>query len=154
MKWTRCFIYSAGAILLAGALARFLIFGNHDVPALSLPDPVVGIPLHYAVLIVGLFELVVAVICLFGRRIWLQVGAMGVLATGYVLFWTGLHAKQCQLQGTCLGSLTDPLRLTHGPVEFVTAYLPLYLVVGSYAALAWVLIEHFRGSRTNAVASS
>ena len=71
--WIQYFILSAGVILLAAALTRFLIAaGNAQV--LSLPDPMLGIPLRYAVLLVGGFELAVALICLFGKRLGLQIG--------------------------------------------------------------------------------
>jgi hypothetical protein len=49
MKWTRHFIHSSGAILLAAAITRFAILIGHD-QVLALPDPLLGIPLLYSVL--------------------------------------------------------------------------------------------------------
>jgi DNA-directed RNA polymerase subunit RPC12/RpoP len=139
-KWIKCFIASAGVILLAAALMRFLIAsGNAQV--LSLPEPVLGISLRYAVLLVGGFELIVALICLFGKRVGLQIGWLAWLATNYVVFWIGLFAMHCQLQGTCLGSLTDPLRLSRGIPGTIIAFVPVYLVIGSYATAFWLLFS-------------
>ncbi len=140
-KWNKFFVASAGVILLAAAVNRFLIaFGNAQV--LSLPEPMLGIPLRYAVLAVGAFELLVAVICLFGKRVGIQIGWLAWLATNYAVFWIGALAMHYQLQGTCLGSLTDPLQLSRGTTGLVLAWIPVYLVAGSYTTLAWVWVEH------------
>ncbi len=134
MKWIRYFILSAGVILLAAALIRFVIAaGNAQV--LALPDPMLGIPLRYAVLAVGAFELAVALICLFGSRVGLQIGWLAWLGTNYVVFWIGLVWQHFSPQGTCIGSLTDPLRVYYGTTGYVLQFLPFGLALGSYAAL-------------------
>jgi DNA-directed RNA polymerase subunit RPC12/RpoP len=133
MKWIKPFIYSAGGILLAAALIRFVIAaGNAQV--LALPEPMLGIPLRYAVLAVGAFELVVALVCLFGKRVGLQIGWLAWLATNFLVFWIGLVWQHCSPQGTCIGSLTDPLRIYHGITGYVLQFLPFGLALGSYAA--------------------
>ena len=129
------FIKSAGVILLAGALGRFLIAaGNAQV--LALPEPLLGIPLRQAVLAVGAFELVVALVCLIGKRIGIQIGWLAWLGTSYIVFWIGLVWQHFSPQGACIGGLTDPLRLYHGTTGYVLQFLPFGLVLGSYAALA------------------
>ena len=135
MKWIKPFIYSAGGILLAAALIRFVIAaGNAQV--LALPEPMLGIPLRYAVLAVGAFELVVALICLFGKRIGLQIGWLAWLATNYVVFWLGLVWQHCSPQGACIGGLTDPLHIYHGTTGYVFEFMPFGLLLGSCAAAA------------------
>jgi len=134
MKWIKPFIHSAGGILLAAALIRFVIAaGNAQI--MVLPDPMLGIPLRYAVLLVGGLELVVALICLFGSRVGLQLGWLAWLATNYVVFWIGLIWQHCAPQGTCIGSLTDPLRIYHGTTGYILQFIPFCLALGSYAAL-------------------
>ena len=134
MKWIKPFIHSAGGILLAGALIRFVIAaGNAQV--LALPDPMLGIPLRYAVLLVGGFEMVVALICLFGKRVGFQIGWLAWTGTNYVVFWIGLVWQHFSPQGTCIGSLTDPLRVYYGTTGYVLQFLPFGLALGSYAAL-------------------
>jgi DNA-directed RNA polymerase subunit RPC12/RpoP len=134
MKWIRYFILSAGVILLVAALTRFLIAAG-SAQVLALPDPMLGVPLRYAVLGVGAFELVVALICLFGRRVGLQLGWLAWLGTNYIVFWIGLIWQHCPPQGTCIGSLTDPLRVYYGTTRYVFQFLPFGLALGSYAAL-------------------
>ena len=137
MKWTKAFIYSAGGILLVAALTRFIIAAGNS-PILLLPEPMLGIPLRYAVLIVGGFELTVALICLFGKQVGLQVGLLAWLATNFVVFRIGLLSMHHHPQATCIGSLTDPLHLARGTTGLVIEFIPVYLLLGSYAAVAWL----------------
>jgi len=137
MKYIRYFIFSAGAILLAAALTRFLTAaGNAQV--WNLPDPVLGIPLRYAVLIAGIFELVVALICLFGKRVGLQVGLTAWLAINFLVFQIGVYAMHCHWQATGIGSLTDPLHLTRGITGIIIGFIPIYLLAGSGTASFWL----------------
>lgn len=135
MKLVRSFIYSAGAILLVAAYGRFLIATGNAQHVLSRLDPMLGIPLRYAVLIVGAFELTVAWFCLFGRRVGFQLGWLAWLSTNFIVFWIGLIYSHCPPQGTCIGSLTDPLHLSHGITGSIVEFIPFCLVLGSYAAV-------------------
>jgi len=140
MKPVRIFIYSAGGILLTAALLRFIIaVGSAQV--LSLPEPVLGIPLRYAVLLVGAFELVVALICLFGRQVGLQIGWLAWMVTNYAVYRIGLLTMGIHQQGTCIGSLTDPLHFSRGIMGIIAGFLPLYLLLGSYAAVIRLWLE-------------
>lgn len=143
MKWIKFFIYSAGGILVAAALERFLVAAG-DAQVLALPEPALGIPLRYTALLVGGLELVVALICFFGKQTGLQVGWVVWLATDYLVYRIGLLTMQCHPQATCIGSLTDPLSLSRGPAGIVMGLLPLYLLSGSYAAMIWLWLEHRR----------
>lgn len=136
-NWTKAFVRSTGAILLASALIRFLIAAS-NAPFLSLPDPAIGIPLRYSVLIAGGIEFLVAFICLFGERVNLQIGWLAWLATNFIVFRIGLFWMHCHPQATCIGSLTDPLHLSRGMTGMIVALLPVYLALGSYTALIWL----------------
>ena len=133
MKWIKPFLLCAGGILLMAALTRLLIAAG-NMQALALPDPLLGIPLRYAVLIVGAFELVVALICLFGRRIGLQIGWLAWLGTNYIVVWIGLLAMHIHPQATGIGIFTDPLQIHRGLTGYVFAVIPFLLALGSYAA--------------------
>ncbi len=133
-KWIKPFILSAGGILLVAALIRVVI-ASGDAQALSLPEPMLGIPLRYAVLIVGGIELAAALICLFGGQVRLQTALLVWLSTNFLVLWTGLFWMKCHPQATCIGSLTDPFHLSRGMTGFVMQFLPLALLLGSYAAL-------------------
>jgi uncharacterized paraquat-inducible protein A len=57
----------------------------------------------------------------------------------------------CHLQGTCLGSLTDPLNLSRGASGFILEMLPIYLVLGSYAAFMQLWVGRTAGLAANSV---
>jgi len=137
MKWIRYFILPAGFILLVAALSRFLIvFGNAQV--MMLAEPMLGIPLRYAVLLVGGFELAVAYICLFGKRASLQIGLLAWLATNYAVYRIALFTMGYHHQATAIGSLTDPLHMSRGLAGITVGLIPAFLLLGSYAALVWL----------------
>lgn len=140
MKWVKLFICSAGGILLAASLIRFAIASGSS-QALALPDPMIGISLRYAILVVGGLELVVALICLFGKRTGLQLGWLAWLATNYAIYRVGLLAMHYHPQATCIGSFTDPLHLSDGITGLIMGFMPFYLLAGSYAAMAWFWLE-------------
>lgn len=133
------FVKSAGFVLLMAALSRFLI-ALEPVPFLLLPDPALGIPLRYSLLVAGGIELLFALICLFGKNIYFQTGWLVWLATNYVVFQIGLFWMHCHPQATCVGSLTDPLHLSRGFYGWITTLLRIYLVLGSYIAVISLLI--------------
>ena len=135
MNWTKAFIYSAGGILLGAGLIRWLIAAGHQ-PVLAMADPLVGIPVRDALLIVGAVELGVAGICLFGKNLRLQTALLAWLGTNLVVYQVGLAWLHLHPQAGCLGSLTDPLQLARGSLGCVTALMPGYVVLGSYAAVA------------------
>jgi predicted RNA-binding Zn-ribbon protein involved in translation (DUF1610 family) len=133
----RIFTVSAGALLLGAALVRFLILiGN--VPQLHRAEPLLGLPLPLGILLVGCFELVVALVCLFGSRPGLQAGLLAWASLNYLVFRIGLVWMGIHPEWTCLGSLTDPLHLARGTTGFALGYIiPGALLVGSLAALLW-----------------
>lgn len=153
MKWIQLFIYSAGAILLAAALDRFLVAAGH-LPVLALPEPVLGIPLRYAVLLVGGLELLVALVCLLGRQPGLQLGWLAWLATNYAVYRIGLFTMGIHHQATCVGSLTDSLHLTQGVTGFMLGLFPICLLLGSYVALIWLWLAGRAGATIESIKMS
>ncbi|HXI70050.1 MAG TPA: hypothetical protein VNN22_06795 [Verrucomicrobiae bacterium] len=137
LKWSRLFINSAGGILLAAAIARFLITAG-SAQVLTAPDLLLGIPLRHALLVVGAMEFGVALVCLFGKQVGLQSGLLAWLATNFIVYRIGLFSMDCQPQATCIGSLTDPLHLAHGTTGFIIGLMPYYLLLGSYATMIWL----------------
>ena len=137
MKWIRYFILPAGAILLIAAMERFLIaFG--DAQFLSLPEPVIGIPLRCAVLLVGVFELAVAWFCLFGKRIDLQAGCVAWLVVNYAIYRIGALTVGGHQQTTAIGAVTDPLGFMLGFTAMIAGMTPACLLVGSGISSGWL----------------
>jgi hypothetical protein len=132
-KWIEPIIYSGGGILLAAAAIRFVIAAGES-PLMAMPEPMLGIPLRYAVLTVGGLELLIALICLFGRQIAFQVACLAWLSTDFIVYRIGLLLTHSHPQTTCIGSLTDPLHLASGAMGLLVALMPFCLLVGSYVA--------------------
>ena len=139
MNWTKLFTYSAGGILLGAGLIRWLIAAGHQ-PVLGMADPLLGIPVRDGLLIVGAVELGVAGLCLFGKNLRLQTALLAWLGTNLVVYQVGLVWLHLHPQAGCLGSLTDPLQLARGTLGYVTALMPGFVVLGSYAAAATELL--------------
>ena len=94
-KLIRLFLYSAGALILATAVAKFFS-ASGSARILQSRDPILMIPLQYVFWIVGGIELAVALVCLLGRRARLQAGLVAWLATNFVVYrlgllWIGYH---------------------------------------------------------------
>jgi hypothetical protein len=136
-KWVRWFVLSAGAILLAAALNRFLI-ASGQAPGLSMPEPILGIPLRYGVLLVGALELVVALICLFSKRVGFQLVWLVWLCFDFVVYRAALYSMHAHPQTTCIGSPTDPLHLSGMIISRVFPVIPFYLLAGGCAAALWL----------------
>jgi DNA-directed RNA polymerase subunit RPC12/RpoP len=128
-KWVAIFLYCAGAILLLAGLERLLVAAS-DAPALALPDPILGIPLRLAAAIIGALELAAACLCLLTQRTQLQLAFLTGLMAGYATYWTCAAMTGVQSQGTAIGGLTDPLRLTNGVLGTLIAFLPAGLILG------------------------
>jgi hypothetical protein len=125
---------------VASALTRFVIAAGRS-QALALPDPILDLPLRTDVLLAGMLEMAVALICLFGKQTSIKIASLVWLAatfSGYRagLFWMGVHP-----QGTAIGSWTDPLHLAGTFIGYVTALLPFCFMAGSCFVAVGVLVH-------------
>jgi hypothetical protein len=138
-------ILSAGGLLAASALTHFLIAAENS-QALALPDPIIGLPLRTAVLLAGVLETTVALICLFWKQTSIKIVCLAWLATVLSCYRAGLFVMGVHPQGTPIGSLTDPLHLAGTFAGHITTLLPIFFVAGSYFMALWVWV-HKRQSR-------
>ena len=132
-KWIHTFIHTGGGLLLAHALTQFVTVAT-DEQILAMPDPLLDIPLRYAVILTGVLELAMALVCLFGKKIELQCGLLAWATTNWTVYRLGILFTGGNIQYTCMGCLTDPLHLFSGPMEVVQQWVPVCLLVGAYAA--------------------
>ena len=92
--------------------------------------------------LVGLVELVIAGICLFGKGIKLRTSLLAWLASTFVAYrldlgWIG-YQKRCP----CLGNLTDALHVSPQTADTAMKIILAYLLLGSYATLFWLWRQH------------
>jgi hypothetical protein len=86
----RCFIFSAGALILVTAVAK-LVSASGTARILQMPDPIFSILFRNVFLAVGGLELIVALLCFFGKQLMLQTGLVAWLATNFVIYRLGLR---------------------------------------------------------------
>ena len=136
-SFSRNFILSAGAILaLTGAAKVWSTFGTAKL--LAVADPIVGITFGHLMLVVGMAEIVIALVCFFSKSQKLALGLVAWLATNLLvyrigLWWVGYH-KPC----SCLGNLTDALHISPETADTAMKIILGYLLLGSYGTLFWV----------------
>jgi hypothetical protein len=138
-KIIRAFLFSAGALLLITALAK-LISASGGVHILKTSDPVLYLSFRHVFRVVGSIELVVALVCFFGKRPGLQTALVAWLATSFLLYRVGLllvgYHKPCSCAG--LGNLTDALHISPQTADTAMKTILAYLLIGSYATLFWL----------------
>jgi hypothetical protein len=134
------FVCSAGVLLTITGTAKLISAGG-NAQLLQSPDPVLSISFRQVFRVVGVLELILAAVCFFGKRVWLQAGFVAWLATCFVtyhvgLLWVGYH-KPC----SCLGNLTDALHIPPQAADTAMKIILGYLLIGSYATLFWLWKE-------------
>ncbi len=127
----RLILYAAGGLLLASGLTRLVCAGG-TAQVLRLPDPILEIPLRHSLLVVGLLEITISLVCLFGRRMGLRAGWLAWLGTSFLIYRLGLNWMDYRPELTCLGYPGNPLRLAHGALSFAGIALQGLLLLGSY----------------------
>ena len=137
VKILRIFIFSAGALLLATAIAKFISsFGSARI--LQTPDPILGISFRCVFWLVGTVELAIALACFLGKKIRLKAGLVAWLATTFVEYRLGLIWIGYQKPCSCLGNLTDALHIPPKTADTAIKFILAYLLLGSYATLFWL----------------
>lgn len=104
---------------------------------LSLADPIMGFSFGHLLLAVGLLELAIVGVCLFGKSQALKLGLIAWLATNFLvyrcgLWWMGWH-RPC----SCMGNLTDALHIRPEVADNIMKVVLGYLLIGSYGLLIW-----------------
>ena len=89
-------------------------------------------------LVLGMAEIAIALLCFFGKSQKLALGLVAWLATNFVVYrlglmWIGYH-KPC----SCLGNLTDALHISPNIADTAMKIILGYLLLGSYATLFWL----------------
>lgn len=136
-KIIRAFIHSGGVLLLATSIAK-LISASGTARILQNPDPILFIPFRYVFLIVGVLELIIAIVCFWGKQVGLQVSLVAWLATNVIFYRLGLLCVGYNKPCPCLGNLTDALHIPPQIADTAMKIILAYLLIGSYATLFWL----------------
>jgi len=136
-SWVRFFFWSAGFLLLITAAGKLVSAAGH-AHILENEDPLLSISFRRVFETVGLFEVVIALFCFFGKRPILKAVLVAWLATNFLVYrlgllWIGYH-KPC----SCMGNLTDALHIPPEIAGIAMKIILFYLLLGSYATWFWL----------------
>ena len=137
MKTARLFLYSAAVILVFTSVAKFVSSAG-SAKILLQRDPITGFQFENLFRIVGGIEVVVALVCIFSKRILLSAGLVAWLATSFLAYRTGLVAVGYHRPCSCLGNLTDALHIPPQTADTAMKIILAYLLIDSYATLFWL----------------
>lgn len=132
----RLFLLSTAGIMTTVGMAKvFSVFSGTRL--LSVLDPIFVIQFRYLMLAAGLAEIVIAIVCFFGKRQTLAIVLVAWLSANFVvyrfgLWWMGWH-RPCG----CLGNLTDALHISPQSADNIMKVVLAYLLIGSYGLLLW-----------------
>lgn len=133
---TRYFVLSAGAILaITGVAKAWSGLGNSKF--LAVVDPILGIKFGQLMLLVGLAEVLIALVCFFRNRQAFALGLVAWLSTGFVIYRLGLWWMNWHRPCNCLGNLTDALHISPQVADNIMKAVLAYLLIGSYGLLFW-----------------
>ena len=133
----RLFIRLAGALLLALALAS-LLDAAVNPELLSLREPLLQVPMRSAVWGAAGLELVVALVCLFGKQAGIATAFILWLSTDFLVYRIGLRWQGCNTQWGCLGNAMNNLPLLPGADYGGINSLTGLLFLGSFAGTIWL----------------
>lgn len=149
----RCFAVSAGVLLGTTGIAKALS-GLGSSKSLALVDPIAGIRFDHLLLVVGVVEVVIALVCLFSSRPSLRLGLVAWLGTIFVIYRLGLLWMNWQRPCSCLGNLTDALQISPQTADNIMKVVLAYLLIGSYGLLIWQWRQNRMTRSTNELQSA
>lgn len=139
MTLRKCFIASAGVILLVTGMAK--IAAAAGAPRILLTaDPVFIIPLRYVLIMASVLELCVAFICLTNAAHKANLALIAWLSTAILVYrlgriWVG-YRRPCM----CMGTVTASLHISPATADLIMRVVLAYLIFGSYSLIMWRFI--------------
>lgn len=130
------FIRSAGAILVLTGIAKvWSALGTSKF--LAVVDPIIGLKFWGVMLVVGVAEIVIALVCCLSKRQSLALGLVAWMSTSFVTYRAGLWWMDWHRPCNCLGNLTDALHISPQSADSIMKVVLAYLLIGSYGLLIW-----------------
>jgi hypothetical protein len=142
------FKVSAGGILLFTGAAKILS-GLGKASFLNVSDPLFNIQFRNLFILVGLIEIIIAMVCFCSSRQLLALKLVAWLATSFLIYriglsWIGWH-RPC----SCLGNLTDALHISPQLADNAMKAVLIFLFIGSYGTLVLFRMQKRRDILTS-----
>ncbi len=140
-KAIRLFTDSAGTLFLAAGVALFMSTGA-SAGFVQPRDPLLGISMPMVFWIVGVVELSIGMVCLFGDQAWLKLNlvlwfALNFCAYQFGLFWV---AGPRSFNGYW-SNLADAFGISSVVINLILKIAFLYLLTGSFALVVWSWLQ-------------
>lgn len=132
----KAFVFAACALFTITGLAK-IVAGLGDAKFLTVVDPILGLKFGQLMLLVGVVEIVIALVCIFSKRQTLALGLVAWMSTNFVVYRLGLYWMNWQKPCSCLGNLTDAIHIRPETADNIMKVLLAYLLIGSYGLLIW-----------------
>jgi hypothetical protein len=139
-KLYKLFLATAGIILFITGAAKLVSSAGH-AKILLLVDPIFSLQFRSLFILVGLLEIGVAVACFRWKSISSRASLVFGLATAFAAYRTGLKMIDYPRPCSCLGSLTQALRIDADTSSRIMLIVLCYLLIGSILVLAGLCVE-------------
>jgi hypothetical protein len=136
-KLIKCYLYSAGIVLLISGLAK-VISGSGNAKILGTPDPIFNVSFRYMFTIVGALEIGIGMGCILGKNLGWRATVLTWLSTSFFLYRIGLLWVGYRQPCHCLGDLSGALHISPYAADNAMKLALGYLLLGSYATLFWL----------------
>ena len=137
MRLVRLFSSSSALVLCVTGAAKLIGSAGHQKILLAT-DPVAGLSVGRLILLVGLIELIIAIVCILDKGAWLSVTLIGWLSTNFLAYRVVLSLNGSHEPCSCLGNVTDSLHISPQAADELMKIVLGYLLIGSYAAWFWL----------------
>lgn len=140
-KLNSIFAVSAGVMLLALATAMFI--SNGVAAGFVQPhDPLLLVSMRNVFWLLGLIELAVALVCLFGHELWLKLGLIFWISMTLVIYQFGLlWVSGPRSLGGYWGDLAYAFGVSPNAVCWILRAIFLYLLAGNVVLAAGSRVE-------------
>ena len=130
----RLFLYSGGLVfIITGAAKLWTAFSKLKI--LMFPDPLFSIKFGSLLLIVGIIEVVLGVVCFARKRSMVVMMAIAYFATNLLIYRIGVWGVGWKKPCSCLGNLSDALHISPQTADSMMKIILAYLLIGSYVNL-------------------
>lgn len=138
-KTRSIFIYSAGGLLLAMGWVT-LVGAFQESQRLGFLDPILGVTTKHLMTLIGISELLIAVLCLFTYKWKAQLTCVLWVASNLGLYQIAMKYCTGRFSSACMSNWTGPLQIHPASADLLMFGAILYLFLGSVGAF-WATRE-------------
>jgi hypothetical protein len=113
-------------------------------------DPIFGMPMRFAILMMGVVELMAAAFCFFGRQPNFQLALIAWLSINFLIYRMGLLWQGAHTTWGCLGNSISYFRFSSGEIDIGLDLVLAFFLLGSCILLLltstkrWTQFNDFR----------